>query len=156
MPNDEQKEKTMAIEDLIPGVSQVKLIITGVVLAAVVGVGLTVYFQHKTIKGLRADITTLETNNATLKQNTDILRTNYLTCSTANQANAATIEALKAERQDALDSLAALAKDQSKSATKIDQLNRLLDNLRADPDNNGSVAPVLRETIRAIQEGDTP
>lgn len=145
----------MALEDLIPGVSQVKLIIAGVVLAAMVGVGLTVYFQHKTIKGLREDITTLETNNATLKQNTDILRANYLTCSTTNQTNAATIEALKAERQDAVDALAALAKERQKDANRIARLNTLIDNLRNNPTNNGPVAPVLRETIRAIQEGDT-
>ena len=146
----------MAIENLIPGVPQAKLIMLGVILTAIVGVCVTLVVQQKTIKSLRQDITLLENNNKALQDNTVTLRQNYLDCSVANKTNIATIASLTAERQDALDSLAALAKDQSKSATKIEQLNRMLDNLRSDPANNGSVAPVLRETIRAIQEGDTP
>ena len=146
----------MAIEDLIPGVSQAKLIMAGVVLAVMVGVGITIVVQHKTIKGLREDIVLLEANNKTLKDNTDTLRQNYLVCSEANKSSTATIAALTAERQDALDALAALSAEQVVAANRIAQLNKLLDNLRADPANNGPVAPVLRETIRAIQEGETP
>jgi cell division protein FtsB len=146
----------MALENLIPGVSQAKLIIGGVVLAALIGVGVTIKWQHSTIQELRADKTLLEANSKTLVDNTNTLRDNYLACSTANKTTLETIAALKKERQDAIDALERLAATRRNDQFRIDSLNKLLDNLRRNPANNGPVAPVLRETIREIQNGDQP
>lgn len=93
---------------------------------------------------LTADNTTLKSNNAILKGN----------LSAAEEANKTTIEAnrqLLKERQDAQTAIDNLAKDKKKALDNLAVANKKIDDMLKDPKNNGSVAPVLRETIRDIQ-----
>lgn len=138
--------------NLVPGVAQVKWIIAGIVLTMLIGATITFKVQHNKIQTLRSDNTLLTLDVKTLNANAEILRDNYTICAASNKTNLETIAKLTAERQDALNALSAFADQKKKDDRKIAQLRRMLDELNKDPLNNGPVAPVLRETIRAIQK----
>lgn len=144
----------MALEDLIPGVSQAKLIVAGILLAAIAGLGFTLWWQHSTINKLQADAEVYKLNAQTQKENNDTLRENYIVCSNSNKTNNATIESLTAERDDAKLAIDNLARQRRDDERRIGGLNATLDKLRKDPANNGPLAKSLRETIRGIQNGD--
>ena len=142
----------MSLKNLIPGVPQAKLII-GVLsgLALMAFIWWIVWMVGEL--GDRADkITALEADVKTLETNTDTLRQNYLTCQSANTTNSETIDSLIAERDDAKAAVEALAAQKAKDDLYIDRLEERIAAARRDPTQNGPLAPVLRETIREIQE----
>lgn len=140
------------LEDLIPGVSQAKLIAGIVMGAAVIGFVWWIIWMVGELGDRKEKITALETNVETLTKNTDILRQNYLTCQSANSTNADTIAALQQERDDAEAAVKALAEQKAKDDWYIDQLEDRIGIQRRDPTQNGPLAPVLRDTIKEIQE----
>ena len=144
----------MALTDLIPGVSQAKLIVGGMVIAAVVGFVGWSWWTHNQLEKARADNAVLKQNVETLNGNVKTLQDNYLTCQNANATNADTIAALQKERDDAKTAVDRLASQRQRDQQRIGSLQDQINKMKQDPANNGPVAPVLRETIRGIQQGE--
>lgn len=142
----------MNLENLIPGVSQAKLIAYAIAGAAIIGFVWWIVWMVGELGDRAEKITLLEANVKTLETNTDTLRQNYLTCQSANTTNSETIDALIAERDDAQKAIAALAEQKAKDDWYIDHLEDRIGIARRDPSQNGPLAPVLRETIREIQK----
>ncbi len=140
------------IEDLIPGVPQAKLIISAVIGIALMAFVWWIVWMVGELGDRAEKITALEANVKTLGSNTDTLRQNYLTCQSANSTSAETIDALIAERNDAKAAVDALAAQKVKDDWYIDQLEDRIGIQRRDPTQNGPLAPVLRDTIKEIQE----
>lgn len=93
---------------------------------------------------LAADNSILISNNNTLKENQDVLLE-------TNETNQETVRRLDKERNEAKEAIAALAKANQKDRQALDLIGKKIDDMAKDPTNDGPVAPVLRETIRAIQ-----
>lgn len=142
----------MSLENLIPGVPQAKLIIGAIAGIAVVAFAWWIVWMVGELGDRAEKITLLEANVKTLETNTDTLRQNYLTCQSANSTNSETIESLITERDDAKKAIEALAIQKAKDDWYIDQLEDRIGIARRDPSQNGPLAPVLRETIRELQE----
>lgn len=135
----------------IPGLGQVKLIGIGIAAAGVLAIAIWIGVLRHQVNNLREDNAILTTNNKVLQDNNDTLKGNLETAIKANEENVKTIESLKKERQAAVDSVVALTKKQKSNAATIGQLQAQLAEMRKDEENNGPLAPVLRETIRGIQ-----
>lgn len=142
----------MSLENLIPGVPQAKLIAYAIAGAAVIAFVWWIVWMVGELGDRAEKITRLEGNVATLEANTDTLRQNYLTCQSANATSSETIDALIAERDDAKAAVEALAAQKAKDDWYIDRLEERIAAARRDPTQNGPLAPVLRETIRELQE----
>lgn len=142
----------MSLENLIPGVPQAKLIAYAIAGAAVIAFVWWIVWMVGELGDRAEKITQLEGNVKTLETNTDTLRQNYLTCQSANTTNSETIDALIAERDDAKAAVEALAAQKAKDDWYIDRLEERIGAARRDPTQNGPLAPVLRETIRELQE----
>ena len=100
---------------------------------------------NKEVARLSTDNAQLIVNNATLKSNVE----------KAADANASTVEAnrlLLEERSKAQALIAELSKRQQKQKADLAAANKKIDDMVKDPKNEGSVAPVLRETLRDIQK----
>lgn len=142
----------MSLENLIPGVPQAKLIAYAIAGAAVIAFVWWIVWMVGELGDRAEKITQLEDNVKTLETNTDTLRQNYLTCQSANTTNSETIDSLIAERDDAKAAVEALAAQKAKDDWYIDRLEERIGVARRDPSQNGPLAPVLRETIRELQE----
>jgi hypothetical protein len=136
-------------------ISQVKLAVGAVVVAvAAIAISGTVYYIHhlKTeIITLEADKNTLEVNNKILQENNIVLKDNAIKFSSANETNLGTVKSLLSERaasQKVINDLAVAAQNDKKVITG---LNGKIDEMLKDPKNDGIVSPVLRETVRSIQ-----
>lgn len=143
----------MGILDLIPGVSQTKLIMYGICLVAIISCVLWVKHEWNLLQQLKVDNAVLTTNNKTLQGNNDTLKNNINICSVANKTNNSTIESLKRERNDAKTAIAELAARNQSSKIIIGTLKNNIDVMKKNPDNDGPIKPILRETIRGIQKG---
>ncbi len=144
----------MSLANLIPGVSATKLIVIGLVAASIIGY---VAYNRHTIKTLRSENVVLTQNNKTLQENVDTVKDNLSKTEKANAALLGTIGDLQKERDSAKAAVEALNKEKKSNTKVIGDLQKALDKLKKDPANNGPLAPVLRETIRGIQEsGVTP
>lgn len=142
------------LSNLIPGVSATKLIVIGLVAASVIG---WVTYTRHTIKSLRADNIVLVQNNKVLQENVDTVKDNLAKTEKANGVLLSTIGDLQKERDNAKAAADALSKEKKSNTKVIGDLQKQLEKLKKDPVNNGPLAPVLRETIRGIQEtGVTP
>ena len=128
--------------------TKIAMVLLFVALVAAAGFGVVkstqlTLSQHK-VAGLEVKITQLETDNATLKKNVE-------TITAVNATNVETNNKLLEERQDAQDAIAELAKQKAANQKKLADANKRIDELLKDPKNNGTVAPVLAETIKTIQ-----
>lgn len=99
--------------------------------------------QHK-VAGLEVKVTQLQTDNAILKKNVE-------TITKVNETNVDTNNKLIEERKDSIAAIAELAKQKASNKKKLDDMNKFIDVLLKDPKNNGTVSPVLKETIKSIQ-----
>ena len=144
----------MTLTDLIPGVSQAKLIIGSLVITAVVGFVGWSWWTHNQIEKSRAENAVLKQNVEILNSSVKTLQDNYLKCQRANTTNADTIAALQKERDDAKAAVSRLASQRQRDAQRIGSLQDQINRMKKDPANNGPLAPVLRETIRGIQHGE--
>lgn len=99
--------------------------------------------QHK-VAGLEVKVQQLQTDNATLKRNVE-------TITAVNQTNVETNNKLVEERKDSQTAIENLAKQAASNKKKLADANKRIDDLLKDPKNNGTVAPVLAETIKTIQ-----
>ena len=129
-------------------ITKVAMIVLFAALVASAGFGVVKSGQlaasrHK-VEGLEVKVTQLQTDNAILKKNVE-------TITKVNETNVETNKKLLDERKDAQDAIAELAKQKTANKKKLDAANKRIDELLKDPKNNGTVAPVLRETIKSIQ-----
>jgi hypothetical protein len=144
------------IGDLVGGsFGQAKLAVGAVVVAlALTAIGGTVYYIHhlkSEVAALEADKNTLEVNNKILQENNTVLKDNELKFTNANETNLRTVKSLITERaasQKVINDLAVAAQSDKQV---IAGLNGKIDSMLKDPKNDGIVAPVLRETVRSIQ-----
>lgn len=142
----------MAISNLIPGVSQLKLIAWGVAAAGVVVLMIWIGLMRGEIKDLRNENVILAQNNKVLQENNATIKKNLDTVRSTNEENLKTIIALEKERDDAKKAVAELAKKEKSNIKTIGELKDKLEEMEKNPANNGALAPALRETIRGIQE----
>jgi cell division protein FtsB len=132
-----------------------KLIIVAIagalLLAAVGGAYIYVNKLKSTIAKLERDNAILTTNNEVLKENVAIMRDNVKALATANHENWKTAQALIAERAAAQAAINNLAVATKNDRDTINRLNGRLQEILKDPQNDGLVAPALRETVRDVQ-----
>lgn len=111
-------------------------------------------YVHKTGELVLAEHknTTLEKQVQQLTADNTQLKANVDTITKVNQVNVETNNKLLAERKDAQAAISNLAKQKQVTSQKLDEANKKIDEMLKDPKNDGPVAPVLRETIRSIEE----
>lgn len=97
------------------------------------------------------EIATLSTDNAQLKINNATLKSNVDKAVEANQSTVDANRQLLAERNQAQQIIAELSKTKEKQKADLAAANKKIDDMLKDPKNEGSVAPVLRETLRDVQ-----
>jgi chromosome segregation ATPase len=140
---------------------QAKLIVIALALGGIIasGVGLYFYVGHlkSQVATLEVSNKTLEENNKILQVNVDTLKSNQIKLSDANETNLGTIKSLTDERADAqkvIDTLSLAAQSNSANAKKLKQ--KIADLMKDPKTNDAVVAPVLRETVRDIQNNRRP
>lgn len=108
---------------------------------------------------LRAEVSSQNKKNgeliseiAILKSNISVLKDNNAILDAANSTNRETIDALRNERKRSEDAIASLARKDKANIKKIEELNAYIDLLAKDPANDGALAPVLVEALKAIAE----
>ena len=141
----------MGITDFIPGVAEVKMIIAGACVAAVIGGGFWIKHEWDYFHRLEQNNTTLTSNNKILQENNDVLKGNLTACTTANSTENTTIASLIKERDDAQAAIATLAAQKKSNAAAIGVLGKKLSDMEKIATNDGTLAPDLRETVRGIQ-----
>lgn len=107
--------------------------------------------QRSEIKNLNNKMVSLAEQNEILVKNNGILKQNQIALEDANKQTYAALLALKAERKKAQAAIAEMARERKRTSQAMEELQAKIDEMRKDPNNNGPVAPVLRETIREIQ-----
>ncbi len=103
----------MGITDLIPGITEVKMIIALACVGGLLGGGFYIKHEWDYFKELKTDNATLTSNNKILQENNDVLKGNLNTCVATNTTDNTTIAGLIKERDDAkiaVDTLAAQQK----------------------------------------------
>lgn len=103
------------------------------------------------ITELHAVNTKLTVDNTMLIENNKVLKENQKILYEANDVNQDTIKKLMEERKQSKIAIANLAAANKRGNDALDQLGKKIDELLLDPANDGTVAPVLRETINQIQ-----
>jgi hypothetical protein len=141
----------MAVTDLIPGVEEVRMVIAGIVLLAVLGGIGYVWWTHEELSALRTANATLTSNNKILQENNDVIKNNFNVCTNANVTNQATVQSFLKERESSQIAITSLAQQKKAGDAIIGNLQQKLSAMEKDPANNGVLAPDLRETIRGIQ-----
>lgn len=141
----------MSLLDAVPGVSQAKLVVAGIVLAIAIGFGLYVWSLKDSIKDLEKEKTDLTVDKAQLTQNVATVKSNFNICLDSNATQVKTIVNLEKEREDSIKAVEELARKDASNTEAINILKKKLVKLNADAANNGPLANNLRETIRAIQ-----
>ena len=128
-------------------------------IALLVGAGAYVVVQKLEIRGLKTTVSALTeeknaltVDNRILKENNETLKDGLKKLALANQTNYNTAKQLQEERAKATTAIANLAAANRRSGESLDRLNRRLEEMLKDPNNDGPVAPVLREVIREIQK----
>lgn len=106
---------------------------------------------NKKIDALESVNSALTVDNKILLQNTEVLAENLKKMAEANSTSEQTVKRLLKERSQAQAAVDKLAAEAAADRKIISNLNKKLDDLLADPKNDGIVSPALRETIRDIQ-----
>lgn len=137
-----------------PYLYYIKLGLSVLVLAAgLVFVGYFTYLYH-TVDVLKEKNQEISTQLVQATGALQAVRDNANKCYESNSENKKTIELLLATRQAALDQLGKLEKSKVDNAKKLNELKIKIDEMAKDKSNDGPVAPVLKETLRALQAGD--
>lgn len=138
------------------GGSKIKLIFITLLVASALTAAASIQLYISSIKDdlvkTRAQVSKLEADNKILQANIDVMRQNMKTLADANQANLDTIQKLIEERSGAQQVIGNLANMTAKDKQTIASLNKRLNDLAKDPKNDGIVSPVLKETIRGVQQ----
>ena len=143
---------TNILQKFIPGVPQAQLIAYAISGGLIVAFIWWIWWMMDELGDRKEKISMLSSNVEVLTENTDVLRQNYLQCQTANTTNNDTIESLLKERNDAQEALKRLTAQKMRDNIYIDQLEARVGIARNNPSQNGPLAPVLRDTIKDIQE----
>lgn len=135
--------------------TKISMFVLAAVLAAVATfVGLKMIEIHELnskIETLTMKNTELTVDNKTLTENNKVLKDNQKVLTNANDTNLETVKKLDNERVQAKAATAALAAQNARTTQALQELNEKISAMAKDPKNDGTVAPVLRETIRNIQ-----
>ena len=128
-------------------------------LAGFVGMGVSCTSKEVELKLANSKISKLEvannqlsTDNTTLKNNNKILKDDLQAAIDVNKTTVDANNKLLQERKDAQTAINNLAAANAKSKAELDKAKQKIEQMLKDPKNNGPIAPVLRETIRDIQE----
>jgi len=130
---------------------QVKLILAGAVIVAALGGIWYVKNLQGDVKKLEDQVTSLTASNKILQENNDVMKSNQDKLSSANETNLSTIKDLEAEREASLKAIEDLSNTAKSNKALIAKLSGGIVKMKQDPKNDGPVAPVLRETVREVQ-----
>jgi|SRR5579859_1475522 len=139
------------LSDLIPGVTEVKMLIALACVALALGGGFWIKHEWDYFHRLEQNNTTLTQNNKILQENNDVLKANLNTCTGVNSTDQATIAGLIKERSDAQAAVTSLAAQQKSNVAAIGVLGKKLSDMEKNAANDGPLAPDLRETVRGIE-----
>lgn len=103
------------------------------------------------VSTLSAKNAALTTDNLQLQANITTLHENQKTLMEVNEANQLAISNLQFEREQSKAALAKLSVTTKKNKQDLDKLQQIINDMKADPANDGTVSPVLKETIKQIQ-----
>lgn len=109
------------------------------------------YLMKREVQRLNTEQGITLAANAILEKNAETLTENNNTLREANSTNLRTIEDLLNERKDATKIIAMLSDMNARDKNAANALRKSLAEMAKDPTNDGSIAPILRETIRNIQ-----
>jgi len=132
--------------------SSTRSIIITIVILLAAGSLWYVHSLRSDIQELTSTNSILTTNNKTLTDNNKTLKDNLTVVSSANNENLKTVDQLKSERADAqraIDKLNTLSKNDK---VALNVLSNRVDELIKNPLNDGALSPVLKETMRGIQD----
>ncbi len=140
--------------NILTGILGSRLQLIALIAVVLVAGGVYFYIKHlqHSIEKLESDNTVLKTNNQVLKDNVEIMRQNVKELAKSNHENWKTVQSLLEERKAAQQAINNLAVATKNDREVIARLNKRLNEILQDPNNDGVVAPALRETIREIQE----
>ena len=139
------------ITNLIPGVTEVKMIIALACMTAIIGGGFWIKHERDYFHRLEQNNVTLTSNNKILQENNDVLKGNLNTCVATNTTDNTTIAGLIKERSDAKLAVDTLAAQQKSNMIAIGTLSQKLKQMEGNAANDGTLAPDLRETVRGIE-----
>lgn len=111
-----------------------------------------VYQLNKKVEILEKEKNKLVVDNKILEENNEVFRENMKKLATANFTNWTTAKALIDERAKAADTIANLAAANRRTKESLDRISKTIEDVLKDPNNDGPIAPVLREVIREIQK----
>lgn len=132
---------------------QILAVVGGGVLVACLGLGFYIHRLNVNIATLQTEKIQLTANNQILIENNKVLKKNVNKIIEANSTTSNTVASLISERQDATKAISNLAAASLNDKQTIAKLKSNLADIIKDPNNDGLVAPALRETVRSIQEG---
>jgi cell division protein FtsB len=148
----------MNLTNLIPGVAQIKTILTiagvVIVIGLLVGGGIWIKIKLDEIAHLQKVNAVLTVNNKTLSDNNAVLNNNIKRLESTNSTNQTTIDSLLKERQASESVIKILAREKKMSDKIIVDLHKKLVILEKNPKNDGPLAPVLRDTIQGIEASE--
>lgn len=138
------------------GGSKVKLVVATVLITFIISAAGAFWYKmnslEKEIVKLQEANVALTVNNQLLTSNNETLKSNTLVLQEANETNSKTVAALVDERESAQRAVNTLAAIDARNKAALAAARTKLATLSKDPLNDGPVAPVLRETIKAIQQ----
>ncbi len=141
------------LTDLIPGVTEIKMIIALACVGGLVGGGFYIKHEWDYFQELKTDNATLTQNNKVLQENVDVANSNTNKCIADNVTQNATIAGLEKERADAQAAVTNLAAQQKSNTLVISTLQSHLTLLEKVAANDGTLSVDLKETIRGIEGG---
>ena len=137
----------MSVIDLIPGIAQAKAIAIGVtslfVLLAIAYAGYRLHEYDTALTKAQAQVVELTANAQTLKTDLGV-------CTTTNTANVASLEALRSDSANAKSQIATLAAQKASLLTTTALLAKQIAASKGTA-QDGTVAPVLKDTLRSLQ-----
>lgn len=128
----------------------IKSWLIGAIFVVCAAIGYKFFDMHQEIKSLQTTNTSLTLSNGILKLNNSSLGERLRLFTEADAQNKSTIVQLQQERTDSLAAIERLSKQRAKTNAQLDAVTTRIDSATAD--DNGPVAPVLRETVREVQE----
>jgi uncharacterized protein HemX len=152
----------MSILSDAAGGLQVKAAVAAVLVGLVLATGVGLYLYVESLHGqittaqeqkqqAEDDLKKVEENNAILKGNFDVLIDNNKRVVDASNETLKSARQLIADRSASEKAITQLAAESMNDKKKIDDLSNQLSSLLKDPKNDGPTAPVLKETVRNIQ-----
>lgn len=137
-------------------ISKIKIVAISLMVGLLIATVTGVYIYTKSLENrneqLRTHISLLTANNLILSSNNATLKNNLDIAVSANAKNNLTIESLLGERNDIKNAIIALAKIELANRKKLENLNATIDSSKGNADKDGPLAPILRDTIKQVQE----